>query len=116
MEYSIAYKVLGDETRLRMINLLHAGPLCVCHIQHILDEPQAKVSKHLALLKKHGFLTSARRNNWTIYQLASPRLPLLKANLPVLQKHLFTTSPYTDDLRKRAKTDTTAAVKNDCCC
>jgi len=30
--------------------LLH-GPLCVCHFQKVLGEPQVKVSKHLAYLK-----------------------------------------------------------------
>ena len=40
------YQCLCDETRLRILNLLHEGELCVCHIQDILGEPQVKISKH----------------------------------------------------------------------
>jgi ArsR family transcriptional regulator len=34
------YRCFCDETRLRMLHLLTRGPLCVCHFQDILREPQ----------------------------------------------------------------------------
>ncbi len=42
------YQCLCDETRLRILHLLQDGELCVCHFQQILEEPQVKISKHLA--------------------------------------------------------------------
>ena len=57
------YKSLADESRLRILNLLQSGPLCVCHVQAALQLPQPKVSKQLAYLKKNGLLTSRRHNS-----------------------------------------------------
>ena len=50
------YQCLCDETRLRLLNLLLQGPLCVCHFQRALDEPQVKISKHLSYLRTRGLV------------------------------------------------------------
>jgi len=76
---------LCDRTRLRMLNLLLHGPLCVCHFQKVLGEPQVKVSKHLAYLKSHGLVDVKRKANWRIYSLVARPTPALKANLACLQ-------------------------------
>ena len=49
MEASEIYKCIADPQRLRILNLLEAGPLCVCHMQEILEVPQVKMSKQLLL-------------------------------------------------------------------
>jgi len=79
------YRCLCDRTRLRMLNLLLRGPLCVCHIQEVLGEPQVKVSKHLAYLKSHGLVDVKREANWRVYSLVSRPTRMLKANLACLQ-------------------------------
>jgi len=79
------YECLCDRTRLRILNLLGAGPLCVCHFQEILDEPQVKISKHLAYLKSRALVESQRDGNWIIYQLPARPPRELKANLACLQ-------------------------------
>jgi len=45
------FKALADETRLRILNLLVRGELCVCDIMTVLDIGQSKVSRHLACLR-----------------------------------------------------------------
>ena len=50
MELVPIYQCLCDRTRLRILNLLDSGPLCVCHFQTLLKEGQVKISKHLAYL------------------------------------------------------------------
>ena len=45
------YKALSDETRLRILNLLHDGDLCVCNIMDTLKMGQSKVSRHLPILR-----------------------------------------------------------------
>ena len=104
-----AYKCLGDETRLRILNILMAGPLCVCHVQHALQLPQSKISKQLAYLKRHGLLASRRRNNWTIYALPAKPAPLLSENLSLLAAELFQTPLFADDLARLAQLDTSVA-------
>ena len=79
------YQCLCDQTRLRLLNLLNQGPLCVCHFQEILGEPQVKISKHLAYLRQHGLVEAQRDGNWMIYSLPSRLSRELKANLACLQ-------------------------------
>jgi ArsR family transcriptional regulator len=54
---------------LRILALLGNGPLCVCHIQEILSEPQVKVSKHLSYPKERGLVEATRESNWIVYRL-----------------------------------------------
>lgn len=79
------YECLCDLTRLRLLNLLQQGPLCVCHFQAILREPQVKISKHLGYLRRRGLVEAKREGHWMIYAL--PRKPPreLQANLACLQ-------------------------------
>ena len=79
------YQCLCDETRLRILNLLRGGELCVCHIQEILAEPQVKVSKHLAYLRAHGLVAVRREANWMVYRLPDRPSKDLSANLACLQ-------------------------------
>jgi ArsR family transcriptional regulator len=79
------YQCLCDQTRLRILNLLRGGELCVCHIQEVLAEPQVKVSKHLAYLRVHGLVAARREANWIIYRLPDKPSKELSANLACLQ-------------------------------
>jgi ArsR family transcriptional regulator len=85
MELLTIHKCLCDATRLRILNLLRGGPLCVCHIQEILGEPQVKVSRHLNYLKKRGLAAVRREANWMIYSLPQKRSRELAASLACLQ-------------------------------
>ena len=87
MELVKIYECLCDRTRLRILNLLCSGSLCVCHIQEILGEPQVKVSRHLNYLKTRGMVTVRREATWMIYSLPAPakRSRELNANLACLQ-------------------------------
>ena len=86
MEASDLYKCIADPQRLRILNLLEAGPLCVCHIQEILDAPQVKISKQLAGMKQLDLIRATREGTWMIYHLNSPVPGLLTANLEYLRQ------------------------------
>lgn len=111
------YECLCDRTRLRLLNLLLQGPLCVCHFQEILREPQVKISKHLAYLKRHGLVEAERCANMMIYQLPEDRPAQLQANLACLQDCVREERVFRDDAarleRIRAKfgADTPACVR-----
>lgn len=79
------YECLCDLTRLRLLNLLQHGPLCVCHFQAILREPQVKISKHLAYLRARGLVVAKREGQWMIYALPQKAPRALRANLACLQ-------------------------------
>lgn len=64
------FKACSDATRLRILFLLTKGELCVCEIMAVLDLPQGKVSRHVAVLKQYGLLTDRRDGVWIYYALA----------------------------------------------
>jgi len=63
------FKVLSDETRLRILVLLYHKKLCVCEICGITGEPQPKISKHLAKLRDMGFVKDERQEQFIFYDL-----------------------------------------------
>lgn len=67
------FKALGDVTRLRILNLLFHGELCVCDIQHVLEATQPNVSRHLAYLKNSGLVRDRRDGYRMFYRLADPK-------------------------------------------
>jgi ArsR family transcriptional regulator len=85
MELIKVCECLCDRTRLRILHLLTRGPLCVCHFQTVLREPQVKISKHLGYLRQRGLVRCERRGNWMIYALPAKPSRELAANLSCLQ-------------------------------
>lgn len=57
------FKLLSDETRLRIMVLLYHGEFCVCQITGITDISQPNVSKHLARLRDMGLVKDEKKNN-----------------------------------------------------
>ena len=103
MELVQIYQCLCDATRLRIIHLLTHGPLCVCHFQSVLDLPQAKVSQHLAYLRKHQMVETTRRGTWIIYSLPAKPCPVLKTNLKCLQDCVVSDRRFREDLKRLTK-------------
>ena len=71
-------KALADTTRLRILALLRAGEVCVCHIHESLKLPQSKVSRHLAYLRQAGLVRARRDGLWVHYGLATWRDPAVQ--------------------------------------
>jgi len=64
------FKVLADESRLRMLWLLfHHRELCVCDIMEALQITQSKASRHLATLRHAGLVNDRREAAWSYYSL-----------------------------------------------
>ena len=93
MEKSVhLFKALADETRLRILSLLMSeGELCVCDIIATLKLPQSTISRHLAYLKKTGWVEDRRCGLWIYYSVKTDGevfylelYDLLKRNLALL--------------------------------
>lgn len=113
------YQCLCDETRLRILNLLQSGPLCVCHVQQIIGESQVNVSRHLAYLKDRGMVEVRRHRNWMIYRLPEKRGAALVANLKCLQDCVTTEPIFKSDqakLRKVMAAEEVREVLAESCC
>jgi ArsR family transcriptional regulator len=72
------FKILSDSTRLRLLNLLARGEVCVCDLHGTLGVDQPKVSRHLARMKRAGLVDARRNGKWMHYQLARHADPLVR--------------------------------------
>jgi ArsR family transcriptional regulator len=69
-QLDLLFRGFADPTRLRVLNVLAAGELCVCDIVEILDLPQPTVSRHLAYLRRCGLVDATRDWKFAQYRLA----------------------------------------------
>lgn len=67
-------KALADPTRLLIINELRDGPRSVGEIAEALEISQPNVSRHLALLRDRGIVTTQRAGSNIFYELTSPKI------------------------------------------
>ena len=96
------FRALADRTRLRIVNLLSHGSLCVCDIQRLLEQPQSSVSRHLALLKSAGLIRDRRDGMRTFYALTVWDSRLARAVLTAIRA-------------TSAATPTTGLTSTNCC-
>jgi len=64
------FRVLGDPTRLHILDLLQDGDCTVGELVAATGQPQPRVSTHLACLRHCGFVTTQRRGKEVVYRLA----------------------------------------------
>ncbi|MGZ5472426.1 MAG: ArsR/SmtB family transcription factor [Thermoanaerobaculia bacterium] len=66
------FQALGDRTRLRILNLLADGEVCVCFFVEVLGEPQPKISRHLGVLRAADLVAARRDGKWMHYRATIP--------------------------------------------
>lgn len=66
------FQALGDNTRLRLLNLMGDQEICVCYFTAILGGPQPKISRHLAYLRRAGIISARREGRWMHYRIMMP--------------------------------------------
>lgn len=75
------FKLLSDESKLRILMLLEKKELCVCQIMGVLNMSQPLISRNLSLLAKAGFLDARREGKLMFYKI---KKTLAKSNLLIL--------------------------------
>ncbi len=66
------FQALGDQTRLRLLNLMGEQEICVCYFVEILGDLQPKISRHLAYLRSAGIVEARREGKWMHYRIVMP--------------------------------------------
>ncbi len=61
-------KAMGDETRQKILVILHKGEMNVSEINEHLDVTQPTVSHHLAILSRVCLVTARRAGKYVYYQ------------------------------------------------
>lgn len=82
------FKALAHPARLKIIQLLQNGERCVCEIVPEMGMEQPNVSRHLAILKKEGILSSRKDGLKVIYWVRDPRVfQLLELSREILLEY-----------------------------
>ncbi|SCX78427.1 ArsR/SmtB family transcription factor [Alkaliphilus peptidifermentans] len=97
------FKAIGDETRIRIINLLIKEELCVCEIEAILKVSQSNASRHLNKLKGAGIITCVKKAQWVYYQIDNSFIDENKLLYEYIQTQLQKTSIYLKDAEELTK-------------
>jgi ArsR family transcriptional regulator len=74
-QMELLFKALADRTRLRLLNLMAAGEVCVCFFVEVLGTNQPKISRHLAYLRRAGVVAARREGKWMHYRVSVPTDP-----------------------------------------
>ena len=74
-QLELLFKALADRTRLRLLNLMSAGEVCVCFFVEVLGASQPKISRHLAYLRRAGVVSARREGKWMHYRAVTPEDP-----------------------------------------
>lgn len=66
------FAALADRTRLRLLNLMRDGEVCVCFFAEALGTNNPKISRHLSYLKRASLVSGRRDGKWMHYSLHPP--------------------------------------------
>jgi ArsR family transcriptional regulator, arsenate/arsenite/antimonite-responsive transcriptional repressor len=72
IDMEMLFRALADRTRLRLLNLMSDGEVCVCFFVEILGTNQPKISRHLAYLRRAGIVSARREGKWMHYRINAP--------------------------------------------
>jgi ArsR family transcriptional regulator len=64
------FSVLAHPERLQILDELRRGRACVCHLQAVLDRPQAYVSQQLRVLREAEIVVGERDGTMVYYRIA----------------------------------------------
>ncbi|HEX8288309.1 MAG TPA: metalloregulator ArsR/SmtB family transcription factor [Pyrinomonadaceae bacterium] len=67
------FAALADRTRLRLLNLMRDGEVCVCFFAETLATNNPKISRHLSYLKRAGLVSGRRDGKWMHYRITEPK-------------------------------------------
>ena len=98
------FRALADASRLRLLALLNAGPLCVEDLAAALAVPQPKVSRHLAYLRRAGLVESQRQGRRIYYRILAPGEPFTRRIMEALQRQLAQKPAVQADRKRLSRT------------
>lgn len=111
MIISETFKTLGDETRLRILNLIFRHELCACLIEETLGLLQPNASKHLNRLKTAGIIKCRKVSQWCFFSISDDFKNRYGKLYEFLQREWAQEGQYSDDAEKLE----TVMKTNDCC-
>lgn len=99
MDLTKVFKLLSDESRIRVIHLLSHDALCVCEMVGVLELPQPKISKVLSKLRDMDLVEVTRKDKFAFYSLKTDE-PLIQHILLYINDHILKYQLLDSDLKR----------------
>lgn len=82
------FKVLGDPTRVRILDVLSRGEKCVCHLAQLLGLTESAVSHQLRLLRNTRIVRTRREGRLIYYSIDDKHvLTVFRQGLRHVEEH-----------------------------
>jgi DNA-binding transcriptional ArsR family regulator len=65
-QHILIFRALGHPIRMKIVEILVDGPICVCDLGKLTGKRQPCISQHLAILRQAGLVTRSRQG-WNIF-------------------------------------------------
>jgi len=85
-EYSIIFKAMGDETRLKILTMLTRGKTCACKILEAFNFTQPTLSYHMRQLVDSGLVDAQKEGKWVHYSINKERVDLISELVATISK------------------------------
>lgn len=69
VEIADFFKVMGDFTRVKIMEAIKDEELCVCDLGHLLGVTKSAISHQMKTLKKYNIVTSNKKGKMVYYRL-----------------------------------------------
>ena len=99
-DLELFFSALADRTRLRLLNLMRDGEVCVCFFAGTLETNNPKISRHLSYLKRAGLVEGRRDGKWMHYRIRRPDNPLAGEVFDATMRLLAADREMSADLRQ----------------
>jgi len=96
------FAALADRTRLRLLNLMRDGEVCVCFFAEALGTNNPKISRHLSYLKRANLVAARRDGKWMHYRISPPTDPNALSVFDATIKMLDSDPQMTHDRKRLA--------------
>lgn len=77
-QYAAMFKAMGDETRVRVIQLLTSDKLCACQLLQTFSISQPTLSHHMQVLCDTGLVEASKDGKYTYYSINAEKVAALR--------------------------------------
>jgi len=99
-------KVLSDESRLRVLNLIQERECCVCEVMQAMGISQSKASRALSSLYDVGLLRMRKEGRWALYSIETePEQTYVNEILKVIRSALTSNKVTQEDIERLKKAE-----------
>ena len=103
MRETKAFRVLSDETKMRVLNLLLERECCVCEVMQALEISQSKASRGLSALYDAGFLKMRKDGLWSLYSIDEEGIQVYQSQLIEAVKEALKNNKIAEEDRERLR-------------